>query len=86
MILLNTLTRFHIAFVLVAAQVIGSISTILARATAPDNTGPGDVFPNFATDAAHGLSRPAFWICICLLLTINAMGFMFFRKQQLQKP
>ncbi|KAJ6102430.1 hypothetical protein N7486_004857, partial [Penicillium sp. IBT 16267x] len=44
MILLHTMTRFHVTFTLLAAQVIGSIATILARATAPDKLGPGDVF------------------------------------------
>ncbi|PCG92385.1 Hypothetical protein PENO1_088390 [Penicillium occitanis (nom. inval.)] len=60
MILLNTLTRFHIAFTLLAAQVIGSIGTILARATAPDNTGPGDIFPDFSAGVRDALSKADF--------------------------
>ncbi|KAJ9654948.1 hypothetical protein H2201_008910, partial [Coniosporium apollinis] len=48
MILLSTLTRFHIAFTLIAGQVLGSIATILARAFAPNKIGPGDVFPDFS--------------------------------------
>lgn len=86
MILINTLTRFHIVFTLLAAQVIGSISTILARGTAPDKLGPGDVFPNFAAGVADGLSKASFWICLIFLLSINVLCFMFFRKEQLQKP
>jgi alpha-1,3-glucan synthase len=39
MILLQTLTRIHIAFTLMAAQVVGSIAAILARATAPNAIG-----------------------------------------------
>jgi alpha-1,3-glucan synthase len=39
MIFLQTLTRLHIAFTLIAAQVLGSVATILARATAPNKIG-----------------------------------------------
>lgn len=86
MILLNTLTRFHITFTLLAAQVIGSIGTILARATAPDKVGPGDVFPDLSAEVAHGLSKASFWICLVFLLSINVLCLMFFRKEQLQNP
>lgn len=86
MILLNTLTRFHIAFTLLAAQVIGSISTILARATAPDQTGPGDVFPDFSAGVSSALAKADFWVCLLFLLSVNGLCFLFFRKEQLQKP
>uniref|UniRef100_A0A093V713 alpha-1,3-glucan synthase n=1 Tax=Talaromyces marneffei PM1 TaxID=1077442 RepID=A0A093V713_TALMA len=86
MILLNTLTRLHIAFTLLAAQVIGSIGTILARATAPDSTGPGDVFPDFSAGVHDALSKGDFWVCLLFLLSINVLCFLFFRKEQLQKP
>ena len=86
MILLNTLTRFHIAFTLLAAQVIGSVGTILARATAPDKLGPGDVFPDFSAGVAQGLSKAHFWLCLLFMLSVNVLCFMFFRKEQLQKP
>jgi alpha-1,3-glucan synthase len=86
LILLNTLTRFHVAFTLLAAQVIGSIGTILARATAPDRVGPDDVFPNFAFGARQGVSRADFWVCLLFMLSVNILCFMFFRKEQLQKP
>ena len=49
MILLQTLTRMHVAFTLIGAQVLGSLATIAARATAPNNIGPGDVFPDFSS-------------------------------------
>jgi alpha-1,3-glucan synthase len=39
MIFLQTLTRIHVAFTLIAAQVLGSIATIIARACAPNNIG-----------------------------------------------
>jgi alpha-1,3-glucan synthase len=57
MILLQTLTRIHIAFTLLAAQVLGSIATILARATAPNKIGPGYVSsdPTFPHTLANKL-------------------------------
>lgn len=85
MILLQTMTRYHISFTLVAAQVLGSIATILARLTAPDSTGPGSVFPNLAIDSS-GLGQVGFWIAL-LLQIIVCIGFAaFFRKEQLSKP
>ena len=86
MILLQTLTRFHIAFVLIAAQAVGSLTTILARATAPNRIGPGDVFPDFAIDYGAGLAKGWFWTALLLQIVI-CVGFLaFFRKEQLFKP
>ena len=85
MILLQTLTRFHITFALVAAQVLGSIATIAARASAPDNVGPGSVFPNFGLGSA-GLQQPWFWVALLLQMAICVGFFLFFRKEQLTKP
>ncbi|TAQ86379.1 hypothetical protein B7494_g5306 [Chlorociboria aeruginascens] len=59
MILLQTLTRVHIAFTLIGAQVIGSIFTIAARASAPDKIGPGSVFPDFSIDWHSALTKGA---------------------------
>jgi alpha-1,3-glucan synthase len=39
MIFLQTLTRLHVAFTLLAAQVLGSVATIVARLIAPNNVG-----------------------------------------------
>ena len=86
MILLQTLTRIHIAFTLLAAQVLGSVFTILARATAPDNIGPGPVFPNFAVDVRGGLMSYWFWIALVCQAVICFGFFAFFRKEQLSKP
>ena len=49
MILLQTLTRMHVAFALIGPQILGSLATIPARATAPNNIGPGDVFHDFSS-------------------------------------
>ena len=86
MILLHTLTRFHISFTLIAAQVLGSIATICARGFAPDNIGPGPVFPNLGLDIASGLQNAWFWIALFAQLAINVLAFKFFRKEQLSKP
>ncbi len=85
MILLQTLTRFHVVFALVCAQVLGSIATIVARLTAPDGNGPGTVFPNLAM-SLDGLRHPWFWITIILQLVICVGFFRWFRKEQLTKP
>lgn len=85
MILLQTMTRFHICFTLIAAQVLGSIFTILARLTAPDKTGPGTVFPNFALGSS-GLSTVGFWLGLLMQILICVGFALFFRKEQLTKP
>ncbi|KAL9609251.1 MAG: hypothetical protein Q9167_005970 [Letrouitia subvulpina] len=86
MILLQTLTRFHVAFTLLFAQIIGSLATIAARASAPDATGPGDVFPNFAFSIKAGIEQHWFWIALVFQLIIPVGFFLFFRKAQLFKP
>ncbi len=86
MILLLTLTRFHITFTLVAAQAIGSLATIAARASAPSNIGPGAVFPNFSAGWRESLSTVSFWMGLLTQLTICVGFFKFFRKEQLWKP
>ncbi|TVY41175.1 Cell wall alpha-1,3-glucan synthase, partial [Lachnellula occidentalis] len=61
MILLQTLTRVHIAYTLISAQVIGSVATMVARATAPDKLGPGNQFPDFSSGVYPGVTKPWFW-------------------------
>ncbi|KZF22864.1 glycosyltransferase family 5 protein [Xylona heveae TC161] len=86
MILLQTLTRFHIIFTLVSAQVLGSIATIVARACGPNKVGPGDVFPDFSAGYTDGLHKAWFWIALFFQLAICVGFFKFFRKEQLSKP
>jgi alpha-1,3-glucan synthase len=86
MILLHTLTRFHIIFTLITAQVLGSIATIAARGFSPNKLGPGPVFPDFSAGVLDGLRNAWFWIALLSLLTINVVAFKFFRKEQLSKP
>ena len=85
MILLQTLTRFHVAFVLVGSQVLGSIATILGRAVSPDGDGPGVVFPNVTLGLA-GLRNAWFWIAMVAQLVICAGFARWFRREQLMKP
>ena len=85
MILLQTLTRFHVVFSLVCAQVLGSIATIVARACAPDATGPGPIFPNLAL-SLHGLKEAWFWIGLIAQIIVCVGFFRWFRKEQLTKP
>ncbi|PVH93295.1 glycosyltransferase family 5 protein [Periconia macrospinosa] len=86
MMLLQTLTRIHIAVSLVLAQVLGTVVTMVAKATAPDANGPGDVFPDFSAGVVAGLRKPWFWIALAAQLVIPLGFFKFFRKEQLSKP
>ncbi|KAL3470643.1 hypothetical protein BJX99DRAFT_264045 [Aspergillus californicus] len=85
MILLQTLTRMHICFTLLASQVLGSIATICARAFAPNNIGPGPISPD-VTVGASSVANAWFWIALFFQLLICAGFLMFFRKEQLTKP
>lgn len=85
MILLQTLTRFHVLFVLIAAQILGSATTMIARASAPDKTGPGTVFPNLCVNPMEGLSQAWFWIALLFQLAVPVGFAVFFRKEQLSK-
>ncbi len=88
MMLLQTLTRIHIAVTLIIAQILGTLITILAKATAPDRDGPGDVFPDFSAGAlgSHLVRNYWFWIALGAQLIIPFGFFKFFRKEQLSKP
>ncbi|KAB8236607.1 alpha-1,3-glucan synthase Ags3 [Aspergillus alliaceus] len=85
MILLQTLTRVHVCFVLLAAQAIGSIATICARGFAPNKLGPGDISPNVGT-SVDKVGNAWFWISLFFQL-LAAWGFLlFYRKEQLNRP
>ncbi|KAK2044728.1 glycosyl transferase group 1 [Colletotrichum somersetense] len=86
MVLLLTLTRQHVAAALVGAQILGSVATILARATAPNKIGPGDVFPDFSEGIMPGLSKAWFWVALGMQLVLPFGYFKFFRKEQVSKP
>ncbi|KAJ5565716.1 hypothetical protein N7535_007354 [Penicillium sp. DV-2018c] len=85
MILLQTLTRMHILFTLLASQVLGSLATICARAFAPNNIGPGPISPDI-TAGAGALANAWFWVALMLQLAICGGFLLFFRREQLSKP
>ncbi|KAH8900941.1 alpha-1,3-glucan synthase [Thozetella sp. PMI_491] len=86
MILMLTLTRIHVSVTMLIAQVIGSVATMVARATAPNSIGPGDVFPDLSEGLGAAFSKPWFWIALATQLVICAGFFKFFRKEQISKP
>jgi alpha-1,3-glucan synthase len=83
--LLQTLTRHHVAVTLTAAQILGSLATIAARASAPDATGPGSVFPNLVISLS-GLGAWEFWAALLFQMILPCGFLMFFRNEQLFKP
>ncbi|KAI9720143.1 MAG: Cell wall alpha-1,3-glucan synthase ags1 [Chrysothrix sp. TS-e1954] len=85
MILLSTLTRIHVLFTLIVAQVLGAAATAVARACAPDKLGPAPVFPDI-TSGVGSMGNAWFWIGLILNLAIEVGFFKFFRKEQLTKP
>lgn len=86
MMLLATLTRHHVLAVLIGAQVIGSVFTMLARATSPNALSPHTTFPDFSQGAMPGVAAPYFWVCLAFQLVIPVGFFKFFRKEQVMKP
>ncbi|KAK3372216.1 putative cell wall alpha-1, 3-glucan synthase [Podospora didyma] len=86
MVLLLTLTRQHVAATLIGAQILGSIFTILARATAPHKLYAVEVFPDFSEGILPGLAKPWFWVALVLQLILPLGFFKFFRKEQVAKP
>ncbi|KIX10110.1 uncharacterized protein Z518_01191 [Rhinocladiella mackenziei CBS 650.93] len=85
MILLATLTRVHVAFTLITAQVLGSAATIVARACAPNKIGPGPISPDISGSVGN-LWQAWFWIGLVANLSICVGYFKFYRKEQLSKP
>ncbi|KAH0127231.1 alpha-1,3-glucan synthase, partial [Aureobasidium melanogenum] len=83
--LLQTLTRHHVAITLIGAQVLGSLATIAGRASAPDATGPGSVFPNLVISLS-GLGAKEFWVALLFQMVLPIGFLMFFRNEQLFKP
>ncbi|KAJ9353608.1 CAZyme family GH13 [Paecilomyces variotii] len=85
MILLQTLTRVHVCFVLLAAQALGSIATICARGFAPNKIGPGDISPNVGTSPT-AVGNAWFWIALFFQLLASFGFLLFYRREQLNKP
>jgi len=87
MILLQTLTRIHISATLLAAQVVGTATTMLVRLVERQTDMTVDVtFPLFGESWTSGLDKPWFWIGLVLQLVVCVGFAVFFRKEQLSKP
>jgi alpha-1,3-glucan synthase len=83
--LLQTLTRIHVVPVLVVGQSLGAAVQMIAKLTAPNRNGPGDIFPAFSSDIGP-LKSPLFWLGWISQVFIS-LGFLFwFRREQLSKP
>ena len=86
MMLVQTLTRIHIAASLAAAQLLGTAITLIAMASAPDRDGPGTLFPDFSAGVVQAISKPWFLVGLSCQLIIPIGFFKFLRKEQLSKP
>lgn len=85
MMMLGTLTRMHVAFAVMATQMVGSLATIVARAVSPNRLGPGPISP----DISGGISaiwEAWFWVALVANLLLCVGFYKFYRKEQLQKP
>ncbi|KAL4786852.1 hypothetical protein BJX76DRAFT_62583 [Aspergillus varians] len=85
MILLQTLTRVHVCFVLLAAQAIGSIATMCARGFAPNNTGPAGISPAVGT-SVDKVGNAWFWIALFFQLLASFGFLLFYRRETLNRP
>ncbi|KAI8457791.1 hypothetical protein BY996DRAFT_4577963 [Phakopsora pachyrhizi] len=87
MILLQTLSRVHVAATLCLAQIIGATAVIAARATAPNRIGPGNVFPDLGLWDPSGrlnespVANWEFWVALACQLVIVAGYLVLFRRE-----
>ncbi|RAK95230.1 alpha-1,3-glucan synthase Ags3 [Aspergillus ibericus CBS 121593] len=85
MILLQTMTRVHVCFVLLAAQSLGSIATICARGFAPNKIGPASISPDVGT-SVDKVGNAWFWIALFFQLLASFGFLLFYRREQLNRP
>ncbi|KAI8454843.1 hypothetical protein BY996DRAFT_4581452, partial [Phakopsora pachyrhizi] len=87
MILLQTLSRVHVAAILCLAQIIRATAVIAARATAPNRIGPGNVFPDLGFWDPSGrlnespVANWEFWVALACQLVIVASYLVLFRRE-----
>ncbi|KAL7417332.1 putative alpha-glucan synthase [Mrakia frigida] len=93
MLLLQTLSRFHVCAAIFFCQCLGAVVVVIARAGSPGRLGPGTVFPDFALwdlyldgIAQIPLRFPLFWVCLICQMAIVVGYLWLFRKEQLTKP
>ncbi|KAJ5580345.1 uncharacterized protein N7459_006330 [Penicillium hispanicum] len=85
MVLLQTLTRAHVCFVLLAAQSLGSIATICARGFAPNKMGPAGISPDVGS-SLDKVGNAWFWIALFFQLLASWGFLLFYRREQLNRP
>ncbi|KAJ6045859.1 hypothetical protein N7499_001403 [Penicillium canescens] len=85
MILLQTLTRVHVCFVLLVAQFLGSVATICARGFAPNKVGPAGISPDVGS-SADKVANAWFWIALFFQLLASFGFLLFYRREQLNRP
>lgn len=84
MVLMQTLTRLQITFAVAFSQILGSLATMVARASIVEINGASSVYPNFAVVGVAGLKSAWFWSPLILQLSI-CVGFLkFYRSEQRQ--
>ncbi len=71
LMLLTTLTRQHVLAVLIGAQVVSSVFTMLAKTASPDAMSPHTTFPDFSQGLYPGVCGIAqtVWSC-CLTIGV----------------
>lgn len=85
MILLMSVGRDHVAYVVTMCQVIGSATTMLSRAIAPNRLGPGPISPDIS-QGLGALREAWFWVALAAQLVVCVGFFKVYRKGQLDKP
>lgn len=82
--LLSVTIRDHLAFTLICAQILGSLTTILAKAI---NIPFSEYLVSFSawniTQGPGPFAKPFFWICMACQIAIPVGYFILFRKSQL---
>ncbi|KAL2313149.1 Cell wall alpha-1,3-glucan synthase ags1 [Schizosaccharomyces pombe] len=90
MILLQTLTRRHVASTLMTGQIVGAVATMIGRGASPNREGPANVFIDFTKwnhgDGSSILASAPFWINIICQLAICVGYLAFFRRENLSRP
>ncbi|EEB06005.2 cell wall alpha-1,3-glucan synthase mok11 [Schizosaccharomyces japonicus yFS275] len=90
LILLQTLTRRHITIALMIGQIIGAAASMIGRASSPDRVGPSNTFVDFSYwEPGKGssiLHSAPFWVCLFCQLVVIVGYFMFFRRENLNRP
>lgn len=79
--------KIYIAVILIVGQILGTLITILAKATAPHRDRHEDVFQDFSASVRAALgSSHWFWTVLGAQLFVPFGFLRVFKKEQLSKP